>query len=102
MTIKIIDAPNGGSCRWYVDSNVKAVTKFDIIYHDGTSNRKRLCSKVDILSIMDAPEDYEESKTFYRNLLNIPESDYLKSCFDGYLPRMTDAKFEAIDLPTHL
>ncbi len=102
MTIKIIDAPNGGSCRWYVESNVKTVTKFDIIYHDGTSNPKRICSKVEILSIMDAPKDYEASDAFFRNLLGIPESDYLKSVTCGYLPRMTDAKFEAIDLPNHL
>lgn len=95
MTIKIIDAPNGGSCRWYVESNVKAVTKFDIVYHDGTSNPKRLCSKVELLSIMDAPKDYEEGNTFFSNLLGSPKTD-------GYLPRMTDAKFEAIDLPTHL
>lgn len=101
MTIKIIEAPSRSECWWHVDSNVRAVTEHTITYHDGSENHKNYFAKVEILSIMDAPEDWEERKEFYRNLLNLPD-DYLISPFEGYLSRMTDAKFEAIDLPNHI
>ena len=68
MAIRVITAPNSSSSYYYIDSNVKEVTKFNIIYHDGSKNPKKICSKVEIVSLMDVPRDYEEAQQFYMSI----------------------------------
>lgn len=101
MTIKIIEAPSSSECWWHVCTNVRTVNAREIVLHSGETIHKNYFAKVEILSVMDAPEDWEELKAFYNDLHGYTEADWLKSPFEGYLSRMSNAKFDALDLPTH-
>lgn len=101
MTIRVIESPDRSESWWHVCSNVRTVTERHIVLHSGEAIHKNYFAKVEILSLMDAPENWEECKAFYNNLHGYTEADWLKSPFEGYYSRMTQAKFEALDLPTH-
>lgn len=104
MTIRLINVPSASESFFRVLSNVKEVTKFNVIFHDGSSTPKRLCSKVEIVSLMDAPEDYYEAEEFY---INNGCSKYCEirerviSYTSGY-KKMNSAQFNELDLPTFL
>lgn len=100
MTIKIIERPSRTESWWHVCSNVRTVTERAIILHSGETLHKNYFAKVEILSVFDAPEDYEESKKFYNDLHGYTEADWLKSPFSGYI-KMRESDFSALDLPTH-
>ena len=104
MTIRLIHAPRSSSSYWHIESNVKEVTQTRIVYHGGGYFEKRLCTKVELLSVMDAPEDESERFSFFSELgctkyNNIRECEV--ECTSGYY-KMTNAQFSALDLPKHL
>ncbi len=101
MTIRIIEAPDRSESWWHVCSNVRTVNEREIVLHSGETIHKNYFSKVEILSIMDAPEDWDERKAFYNDLHGYTEADWLKSPFEGYYSCMTQAKFDALDFPFH-
>lgn len=90
MTIRIYNPVKANSSYAPVFSNVKQVTQFKIILHDGTEMDKKLSAKVEILSIADVPDDYYEAKEFWNGLgvdlarLNI---------------KMRTHEFDSLDLP---
>lgn len=104
MTIKVINPPRGSESYYYIASNVKEVTQFNIIFQDGARTPKKICSKVEIVSIMDAPKDCDESDQF---LIGLGCSKYDKirervvADYGGY-KKMTMDQFDALDLPKYL
>lgn len=100
MTIKIIEAPDNGRSWWHIDTHVKAVQKREIIYDDGSRNHKNYFAKVEILSMMDAPDDYYERRAFFAGLLGLTEYDVFTHLYGGYI-RLSSEDFEALDLPTN-
>ena len=100
MTIIVIEAPSRGESWVHVSTNVKTVTERAIVYHNGETTHKNFHAKVEILSVMDAPEDWEARKAFYRELQGLTEADWLVNEFSHYI-KMKDAEFEALELPRH-
>lgn len=104
MTIRLINAPKSSASYWCILSNVKEVTQFNVYFHDGSSTPKRVCTKVEIVSLMDAPEDYDEAERFY---ISIGFAEYNEirervcAKTSGYI-KMTNDQFGALDLPKYL
>lgn len=98
MTIRIIEAPDRGESWIHYDSSVRTVREREIIYHDGSVGHKNYHAKIEILSVMDAPKDYDEGKAFYMSLQGLSDSDYLVNPFSQYR-KMTENAFDALDLP---
>jgi hypothetical protein len=101
MTIKIIDFPRQSESHVQILTNVKACTQFRVIFHDGHTFDKRLCSKVELLSVQDAPEyGTPEYKDF--------EREYGRDWHGFGIYQMSwdepmkVSEFEALDLLTHL
>ena len=104
MTIRIINAPTASQSFYYTATNVKEVTKFNIVFHDGSTTPKRICSKVEIISLMDAPDDYDESEQFFIDL-GCSKYDKIRECVvsdrSGY-KKMRLSQFNELDLPNFL
>lgn len=98
MTIRIIETPSRGESWVHVSTNVKTVTERAIVYHNGETSHKNYHAKVEILSVVDAPEAWEERKAFIRKLQGLTEADWLVNEFSRYI-KMKAAEFEALDLP---
>ena len=104
MTIRVINAPNASESYYYIVSNVKEVTKFNIIFHDGSRTPKKICAKVEIVSLMDAPKDYDDAEQFF---LSIGCSKYNKilerevADLGGY-KKMSLNQFYELELPNYL
>lgn len=104
MTIRLINAPRSSSSRWYILSDVKEVTQFRVTFHDGSSLEKRVCTKVELLSVADAPEEDSEKLAFYAELGctkydEILERETVSS--EGWY-KMRDDQFSELDLLTYL
>lgn len=90
MTIRIYNPVNANNCFAPVFSNVNQVTQFKVILHDGTELDKKLSAKVEILSIADVPDDYDEAKEFWKRLgIDIAKLNM----------KMRTPEFDALDLP---
>ncbi len=104
MTIRVINPPRGSESYYYIMSNVKEVTQFNIVFHDGSRTPKKICSKVEIVSLMDIPRDCDGGDQF---LMSIGCSKYnkIRECevadYGGY-KKMTMDQFDALDLPKYL
>lgn len=104
MTIRVINPPSFSESYYYIMSNVKEVTQFNIIFHDGSRTPKKICSKVEIVSLMDTPKDCDDSDQF---LISIGCSKYneIRECevadYGGY-KKMTMKQFDELDLPKWL
>lgn len=116
MTIRVINPPRGSESYYYIQSNVKTVDQFNIYFHDGSSTPKKLCAKVELVSVMDVPlccdchrradcpatvdcaGDFYKSIgcTTYNKILEREVSD-----LGGY-KKMSMEQFEALDILTHL
>ena len=101
MTIKIIDFPRQSEAHVQILTNVKACTRFRVIFHDGHTCDKRLCSKVELLSVLDAPEygtpEYEVFKSEYGR--DTHGFGIYQMSWDE---PMKVSEFEALDLLTHI
>ena len=104
MTIRVIDPPRSSESYYYVCSNVKTVTQFNIIFHNGSSTPKKLCSKIEIVSLLDCPRDVDCPDDFFKS---IGCSKYHKilerevADLYGY-KKMREAQFDDLDLPKYL
>ena len=103
MTIRIINPPRGSESFYYTHSNVKSVDQFNVYFHDGSSEPKKICAKVEIISLLDRPDDVDTTD-FYMGIGCI-KYDEIRECevadLGGY-KKMSMAQFEALDLLTHL
>ena len=98
MTIRVIEAPSRGESWVHFATGVNTVTERAIVYHNGETSHKNYHAKVEILSVMDAPEEWEACKAFYRELQGLTEADWLVNTFSRYI-KMKDSDFEALELP---
>jgi len=101
MTIKIIDFPRMSESHVQILTNVKSCSQFSVTFHDGHKYSKLLCSKVELLSVLDAPEygtpEYEE---WTREFGYDPHGFGIYQ-LSWYKPMKT-REFEALDLLTSL
>ena len=95
MTIKVINPSEAGESEVMYLTGVKSCSDMAIKFYNGFEMRKRLCAKVDLLSLQDAPDDatFEERFEFMKQL-GVDDSRY-------YI-RMTKAEFDEIDLLTRI
>lgn len=104
MTIRLISSPRSSASYWRIASDVKEVTQFRITYHDGSYSEKRACTKVELLSVMDAPEGDADRFAFYSEL-GCTKYDKIRECevvsTEGWY-KMTSDQFSALDLPKYL
>ena len=101
MTIKIIDFPQQSESRVQILTGVKACTQFSAIFHDGHKWEKRLSSKVELLSVLDAPEyGTPEYEAFKREYGRDPHGFGIYQL--SWDEPMKTSEFEALDLLTHL
>jgi hypothetical protein len=83
---------------------VKAVTQFNVIFHDGSSTPKKLCAKVEIVSLLDCPRDVDCPDDFYKSIGCTKYNQILErevADLGGY-KKMRMAQFDELDLLTHL
>lgn len=104
MTIRLITSSRSSSCRWYILSDVKEVTQFRVTFHDGSFLEKRVCTKVELLSVMDAPNEDPERVAFFANLGctkfdKILEREVVST--EGWY-KMTSEQFSGLDLLNYL
>ena len=99
MTIKIIERPDHGHGWWHLDTGVKTVTEREVVYHDGSTAHKNYFAKIEILSLMDEPEDYVEADEFFHTITGV-RGEFVNP-HEGF-PRMSDAEFESLEHPRHL
>lgn len=101
MTIKIIDFPRHSESHVQILTNVKECTQFRVTFHDGRVWDKLLCSKVELLSVLDAPEDstpeYKDFKREYGR--DFHGFGIYQMSWDE---PMKVSEFDALDLLTHM
>lgn len=104
MTIRVINPPRASESYYYTHSNVKAVDQFNVYFHDGSSEPKKICAKVEIVSLLDYNRDVDDTDDFYKSIGCTKYNKILErevADLGGY-KKMSIAQFEALDLLTHL
>lgn len=103
MTILTLNPPSGKECEYHVWSDVVSCDDFHISLRDGSKIRKQLCAKVELLSVSDAPHDYNGYCGFVDNLLSefATEHGFMIGA-NGYMNIGSKARFDECELLTHI
>jgi hypothetical protein len=102
MTILVLNPPDGKYCYYHIWTNVVSCDDLYITLRSGEKIRKSLCAKVELLSVSDAPNDYNGFKDFTDALVR----EFANQCgfeFGScYANIGKKENFENLELLTHI